>query len=78
MSNKKHPNFLIVGAAKAGTTSIAKYLEEHPEIFISKEKEPFYFVRDSFNKIPKEDLMLPIIEKKFHTDSESYFSLFDP
>ncbi|NRA10447.1 MAG: sulfotransferase [Crocinitomicaceae bacterium] len=77
MSNKKHPNFLIVGAAKAGTTSIAKYLEEHPEIFISKEKEPFYFVRDSFNKIPKEDLMLPIIEKKFHTDSESYFSLFD-
>ena len=77
MSKKKHPNFLVVGAAKAGTTSIAKYLEEHPEIFISKIKEPFYFVRDSFNKIPKEDLMLPILEKKFQADSESYYSLFD-
>ncbi len=37
------PNFLIIGAAKAGTTSIAQYLDQHPDIFISSVKEPFFF-----------------------------------
>lgn len=26
------PNFLVVGAPKAGTTSMNRYLSEHPEI----------------------------------------------
>ena len=37
------PNFLIVGAAKAGTTSLYYYLNQHPEIQMSKVKEPFFF-----------------------------------
>lgn len=37
------PNFLIIGAAKSGTTSLAAYLEQHPEIFFCPEKEPNYF-----------------------------------
>jgi len=38
------PNFLIVGAAKAGTTSIYKYINNHPQIFMSKVKEPCFMV----------------------------------
>lgn len=38
--SKKLPNFLIVGAAKCGTSSLHKYLEQHPETFMSKVKEP--------------------------------------
>jgi Sulfotransferase domain len=38
------PNFLIVGAAKSGTTSLHEYLDQHPEIFMSALKEPNYFV----------------------------------
>ena len=38
--SKKLPNFLIVGAAKCGTSSLHKYLDQHPEIFMSKVKEP--------------------------------------
>ncbi len=34
------PNFLIVGAAKCGTTSVSEYLKQHPEVFISEVKEP--------------------------------------
>ncbi|MEM9834298.1 MAG: sulfotransferase [Bacteroidota bacterium] len=34
------PNFLIVGAAKCGTTSMSEYLKQHPQIFISEIKEP--------------------------------------
>lgn len=38
--SKKLPNFLIVGAAKCGTSSLHKYLDQHPSIFMSKVKEP--------------------------------------
>jgi hypothetical protein len=37
------PNFLIVGAQKAGTTSLYHYLKSHPQVFLSAEKEPKYF-----------------------------------
>jgi len=37
------PNFLIVGAAKAGTTSLYHYLKQHPQIFMSALKEPKFF-----------------------------------
>ena len=37
------PNFFIVGAQKAGTTSLYFYLKEVPEVYMSPLKEPFYF-----------------------------------
>ncbi|CRI62996.1 putative Sulfotransferase [Thiocapsa sp. KS1] len=41
------PNFLIIGAHKAGTTSIADWLRNHPEVFIPELKEPRFFAFDS-------------------------------
>lgn len=40
---EKLPTFLIVGAARAGTTSLFYYLNEHPEVFIHKKKEGMFF-----------------------------------
>jgi len=37
------PNFLIIGAAKAGTTSLHAYLALHPEIHMSRHKELAFF-----------------------------------
>jgi len=37
------PNFFIVGASKAGTTSLWAYLSEIPGIYMSPVKEPRYF-----------------------------------
>ncbi|MBV8545224.1 MAG: sulfotransferase [Acidobacteria bacterium] len=37
------PNFLIIGAAKGGTTSLYNYLRQHPDIYMSPMKEPNYF-----------------------------------
>ena len=37
------PNFLIVGAQKAGTTSVYEYLSQHPDVFMSTPKEPHFF-----------------------------------
>ena len=33
------PDFLIIGAMKSGTTSLAESLSQHPEIFMTEEKE---------------------------------------
>jgi hypothetical protein len=40
----KLPDFLLVGAAKSGTTSLYSYLREHPQIFMPPEKEPHFMV----------------------------------
>lgn len=37
------PNFLIIGAAKSGTTSLASYLRQHPEVYMTEIKEPHFF-----------------------------------
>lgn len=41
------PNFFIIGAAKAATTSLHAYLGEHPEIHMSPVKEPNFFALPS-------------------------------
>jgi Sulfotransferase domain len=39
------PNFFLVGAAKAGTTSIYAYLSQHPQVFFPSIKEPHFFTQ---------------------------------
>jgi len=40
------PDFFLVGAPKSGTTAMAKYLGEHPEIGMAARKEVHYFGTD--------------------------------
>lgn len=40
------PDFLGIGAAKAGTTALHRYLAQHPEIHMSRRKEPNFFIAD--------------------------------
>lgn len=42
------PNFLIVGAARSGTTSLFQYLDPHPEIYMSQVKELNFFSNERF------------------------------
>ena len=69
------PNFLLIGAQKAGTTALSSYLKEHTQVYMSPIKEPGFFDfegqkpdfagpgdRDLFNHVP--------------TDIESYWQLF--
>jgi hypothetical protein len=42
----KLPNFFVVGAGKAGTTSLYQYLRQHPQIYMSPVKEPCYFASE--------------------------------
>jgi Sulfotransferase domain len=37
------PALFVLGAAKSGTSALHDYLGQHPDIFMSDPKEPFYF-----------------------------------
>ncbi|MEL6257630.1 MAG: sulfotransferase [Pseudomonadota bacterium] len=37
------PSLIVIGAGKSGTTSLHKYLDSHPEIFMCRPKEPRFF-----------------------------------
>lgn len=37
------PTFLIIGAARSGTTALYEYMRQHPEIFMSERKQSNFF-----------------------------------
>ncbi|WJW74447.1 sulfotransferase [Thiohalobacter sp. IOR34] len=61
MSTDRRPNLFILGAMKSGTSSLHAYLGRHPQIYMSEEKEPGYFL-DEFT---------------WHKGEDWYLSLFD-
>ncbi len=44
------PDFVVIGAFKAGSTSLHHYFGQHPDIFMTKVKEPNYFAFDPSDK----------------------------
>jgi hypothetical protein len=63
------PNLFLVGAAKAGTTSVYDELAKHPAIYMSPMKEPHYFSR--IQPSPERAAFFPHI-----TDEDDYKALF--
>jgi len=63
----RKPDFFIIGAPKAGTTSLYRYLAANPHVFMSPLKEPFFFCTD-----------FPGLRTRitFVTDTAKYLNLF--
>lgn len=40
------PNFLIIGAAKAGTSSLHFWLAQHPEVYMTPDKQTYFFASE--------------------------------
>lgn len=74
--SKKLPNFLIVGAAKCGTSSLHKYLDQHPEIFMSKVKEP-RFISSQVTPFPLNGPGDHKVEAWYVKNFEDYARLFE-
>lgn len=72
MSDSKRPNpkanFFLVGAPKAGTTSVDRLLRNHPDVFLSPIKEPCHFCPDV------NDQIAPGLKKKNAVDLSSYLA----
>jgi hypothetical protein len=67
------PNFLIIGAQKAGTTSLYYYLKQHPQIYMTREKEAHFFSYENEKlnfRDSNRNLTIPI------TNIEDYRKLF--
>ena len=65
------PNLFVVGAAKAGTTSLHYYLSQHPDIYMSSVKEPHFF--SQINPKPK---FVALSGCTCIKDERSYLQLF--
>ncbi len=46
MTRTPQPDFLIIGAPKAGTTALHSALASHPDVFVTNPKEPKYWLCD--------------------------------
>lgn len=55
MKSKFLPNLFIPGAAKSGTTTLHELLNLHPEISMSKVKEPVFWNNKKFEKYIEQD-----------------------
>ncbi len=55
MKSKTHPDFIIAGFSKCGTTSLSRYLDEHPSIYMTKPKEPRFYVASAIERVSRED-----------------------
>jgi hypothetical protein len=69
------PNFLIIGAAKSGTTSLYHYLDQHPQIFMSPMKGPRFFAMEGQQPAftgPQDD----VVNSRTITTAASYLELF--
>jgi len=66
---EKWPNFFIVGAMKAGTTSLYEYLKNIPGIYMSPRKETHYFAHT----------VVPDVNHRLHPirDKKEYLALFE-
>ncbi len=70
------PNFILFGAAKAGTTSVYKYLEQHPDIFMSSFKEPGFFAFEGEKPVLNGPGAQKWVDRWVVTDLEAYQQLF--
>jgi hypothetical protein len=63
----RKPDFFIVGAPKSGTTAMAEYLNQHPDIFIPKAKDSHFFGSDLYfvNNITHPPNLFRVQEKTY-------------
>ncbi len=70
------PNFLIIGAAKAGTTALHTYLQQHPQIYLTPNKETNFFAFEGM-KINFQGVGDEALKDFSITDLASYQKQFD-
>ena len=70
------PDFLIIGAAKSGTTALYHYLKQHPGLFLPEAREPNYFALAGKAAVFNGPGDETTVNKNSISDVEEYRSLF--
>lgn len=73
----KSPNFIIAGERRSGTTTLAKLMERHPEIYMYPSMDMAYFMDDALRgrKEWLDGKVEPSLWDEIHT-KEEYFNFF--
>ncbi|MEM8486590.1 MAG: sulfotransferase [Bacteroidota bacterium] len=77
----RFPDFILIGAAKSGTTALFYYLSQHPEVFACPVREPNFF---ALQDTPAEELPAlfsgpgdrETVGRNSVTDLQAYHALF--
>lgn len=74
-AERQMPTFIIIGAAKSGTTALYRWLAQHPQVWMSPIKQPHYFadLQPHFRG-PGDELF----NREIVTDLQAYRDLFAP
>ncbi len=71
------PEFLVIGAQKSATTTLWRYLGQHPELFVARLKEPHFFCTPADGTPPRwGDRAHATLLPKLPTTAEAYQALF--
>lgn len=70
------PNFLIIGAAKSGTTTLYDWLTQHPQIYMSSVKETNFFALENTDPDIFQDTVHQGYLKTFKTTLTEYREQF--
>ena len=71
------PTFIVIGVAKAGTTSLYRYLDQHPQVFMYPEKGTNYFGYEDARDWRWDDEGEPPLLRNFHVRTfEEYEAAF--
>jgi len=70
------PNFLVVGAARSGTTGLVEGLRTHPTVFITEPKEPHFFALHGRTVNFQGPGDATTINRVAVTDTDSYLALY--
>lgn len=66
---RRSPDFIIIGAGKCGTTSLHRYINEHPDIYLCPIKETYFFIEESIRRKRKSFGAI--------SDPKDYYALFE-
>jgi Sulfotransferase domain len=73
------PNLIIVGAPKAGTSSLHHYLDQHPQVAMSAVKELSYFWREDWRERRawyEAQFELPGVEVRVRGESTPFYASY--
>ena len=70
------PNFLIIGAAKSGTTTLYEWLNRHPQIYMCPVKETNFFALENIAPDTYKDTVREGYSKDFKTTLTEYREQF--
>ncbi|MEM8829546.1 MAG: sulfotransferase domain-containing protein [Cyanobacteria bacterium P01_G01_bin.19] len=68
------PEVYLIGAQKAGTTTLACLLAQHPDICVAKNKEPHYFTANSGKSLAWYEQQFPERENTLCIDASTSYS----